>query len=149
MSAWSLAPHSEQKQLVTFRKMTQGRMACSEPLLVGGTSRWVTNTNKFCRNLLIMRWSFSPSPSLRRDAQKFVESVVEFGGIAAEGGIGQFLAATADGTGLAQELGQRRREGHYVLPDERYVAPAQRKRPKSAKEGQSWGEVGALRTARG
>src|SRR3954467_8136350 len=54
-------PHSDRKQLVTLRNTTQGRSACSEPLLVGGTARLVTNTNRFWRKRLKIRWSFCPA----------------------------------------------------------------------------------------
>src|SRR3954468_5785426 len=45
-SAKNAAPHSDRKQLVTLRKIVEGRRACSELLLVGGTRRWVTKTKK-------------------------------------------------------------------------------------------------------
>src|ERR1700681_699691 len=50
----------ERKQLVILRKTTQGRSACSEPLLVGGTAWLVTKTNRFCRYFLIIRSNFCP-----------------------------------------------------------------------------------------
>jgi hypothetical protein len=40
------APHRDRKQLVTFRKTTHGRRACSEPLLVGGMSRLVVKNKQ-------------------------------------------------------------------------------------------------------
>ena len=54
-------PHSDRKQLVTLLNTTQGRSACSEPLLVGGTARLVTNTKRFWRKRLMIRWSFCPA----------------------------------------------------------------------------------------
>ena len=57
----SLAPHSVRKPLVIFRNTTQGRNARSEPLLVAGISRFVTKTKRYCRVLLIMRWSLMPA----------------------------------------------------------------------------------------
>src|SRR5215207_4151460 len=52
---------ADRKPLVTLRKMTQGRSACSEPLLVGDTSRSVRKTNRLWRKRLMMRWSFRPA----------------------------------------------------------------------------------------
>ena len=63
----SLAPHSDRKQLVTFRKTTQGLKARSEPLLVGGIARLVTKTNRFWRYFLMMRCSFSPAEAVFPD----------------------------------------------------------------------------------
>src|SRR3954471_20856735 len=56
----SLAPQCERKQLVILRKITHGRSACSEPLLVGGTARLVTKTNRFWRYFLMIRSNFCP-----------------------------------------------------------------------------------------
>ena len=82
-------------------------MACSEPLLVAGRFRLVTNTNRCCRHFLIIRLELFAFVAFWRDAQKFVEPFVELGGITVQGGVGQFLAAPADGVlHIAQQMGE-------------------------------------------
>src|SRR5215203_5238806 len=47
--AWAAAPHSERKPPVTLRCTTDGRSACSDPLLVGGTPGSSRKTNRCSR----------------------------------------------------------------------------------------------------
>ena len=82
--------------MVTLRKMTQGLSACSEPLLVGGTSRLVTKTNRFWRNFLML--------ACRLDPQQLVEPRLQFGLVKGEGGVFEPGASAADRDGLLQEL---------------------------------------------
>ncbi len=76
--AYRVAPHSERKQLVTLRKTTQGRSACSEPLLVAGMSRLVTKTNRFWQQRLMTRSSFWPAlvagASVSRSSRRALET---------------------------------------------------------------------------
>jgi len=60
-AAQSLVPHRERKQPVTLRKMTDGLKARSQPLLVGGTSRRVTNTKRSDLQRLMARTSLRPA----------------------------------------------------------------------------------------
>src|ERR671911_1326403 len=60
-SAKNAAPQSDRKQLVTLRKVVEGRRVCSELLLVGGTRRLVTKTKKWARNLRHWRRSLAPA----------------------------------------------------------------------------------------
>ncbi len=50
-AANAFAPHSERKQPITFRWMTEGRNARSATLLVGSTSLRYKNTNSLSRCL--------------------------------------------------------------------------------------------------
>jgi hypothetical protein len=80
------APHSERNPFVTLRKITLGRSARSETLLVGGTPRSVTNTNRCSRSRAMRRRSFSAvSPrrgsastrsSLRSRSARYCRSVL-------------------------------------------------------------------------
>ena len=44
------APHCDRKPLVTLRKMVDGRMSRSEPLLVGGTPGSVMKVKRLSRS---------------------------------------------------------------------------------------------------
>src|SRR3954467_9765884 len=54
-SAWSLAPQTERKQLVTLRKTALHRSACSEPLLGGEASGSARKTNSLSCHLTRLR----------------------------------------------------------------------------------------------
>src|SRR3954467_8000208 len=58
-SAWSFAPQTERKQLVTLRKTALQRNACSEPLLVGEASGSARKTNSLSCHLSRLRRNFS------------------------------------------------------------------------------------------
>src|SRR3954467_2001280 len=58
-SAWRLAPQTERKQLVTLRNTALHRIACSDALLVGGTSGSVRKTNRLCCHFTRLRRNFS------------------------------------------------------------------------------------------
>ena len=103
-SAQSLAPHSERKQFVTLRKMTQGRRACSEPLLVGGTSRLVTKTNRFCPEPLDDPLQLLPLAVLGGDLEQLIKPHLKLVRIDGKRHLGEPLAPSADGDGLLQQL---------------------------------------------
>lgn len=54
-------PQSERKPLVTLRKITDGRISCSLPLLVGGTRRSARKTKNLLRHALTWRLSSRPA----------------------------------------------------------------------------------------
>src|SRR5947209_4251973 len=58
-SAWSFAPQTDRKQLVTLRKTALQRSACSEPLLVGAASGSTRKTNSLPCHLTKLRRNFS------------------------------------------------------------------------------------------
>src|SRR5215210_3846443 len=57
--AWSFAPQTDRKQLVTLRKTALGRSACSDALLVGATSGSVRKTNRVSCQRTKLRRNFS------------------------------------------------------------------------------------------
>ena len=58
-SAWRLAPQTERKQLVTLRNTALHRTACSDALLVGGTSGSVRKTKRLCCHYTRLRRNVS------------------------------------------------------------------------------------------
>ncbi len=54
-------PQSERKPLVTLRKMTLGRSARSEALLLGGTARSVRKVKNCARHRLVCRCNSAPA----------------------------------------------------------------------------------------
>src|SRR3954471_20217684 len=61
--AWSLAPQTERKQLVTLRKTALQRNACSEPLVVGAASGSRRKTTHLSCHLRRLRRHFSAAPA--------------------------------------------------------------------------------------
>src|SRR5438128_5199624 len=102
-SASVRAPHSERNPPVTLRKITLGRRARSQSLLVAGTSRRVMKTKRSPRHWRIPRASFRPASAVGLTASKPVEPAVEVGAVLDEGGVLQLRAPLADGDGAAQE----------------------------------------------
>jgi hypothetical protein len=73
--------------MVTFRKMTQG-IACSEPLLVGGTARFSRKTKKWSPVFLDHALELLALLALRGDLEMRTELGVELSGMAAQRGVG-------------------------------------------------------------
>src|SRR5208283_4687977 len=98
-SAYVRAPHWERNPPVTLRKITLGRRARSQSLLVAGTSRRVMKTKRSPRHLRIARASLRPASAVGLTASSRSSLAVEVGTVLGQGGVLQLRAPLADGGG--------------------------------------------------